>query len=228
VENFFNEVYNNGADKFNGSLIKSREALNYSYVSQVMKELIRNNFMGIPEKGTYKLTSQKKPDNTIIVTSIGKSIALSGNMIETQKQFVLEEINGEWQITDSYGLIDFYLNFEVEDTQWETYWDLKKSRILNEVKDNLKLEIINYGRPYFGNVLKGDLRLVNNSNYDVKDIEVLIEHFDENGVSVNTSNASVYNVIRSKGYREFAWYTSNCAKCVNQTFNIKFVEETIK
>lgn len=229
VDDFIKEVNNNGADKFNGSLRKSREALNYSYVTPEMEKLIRNNFMGIPEKETYKLTAEKKADNTIVVTSIGKATGFMGNVVEMQNQFLLKEINGQWKISDAHGLLAFYLNFQIEDTQWEAYWDLKKANILDEIMENVKLEVINKGyRSYFGDGMKGNLKLINNSNYDIKGIEVLIEHFDKNGVSVNTDNAGVYDVIRSKGYREFNWYTSDCSKCASQTFAIKFVEETIK
>lgn len=229
VDDFIKEVNNNGADKFNGSLKKSREALNYSFVTPEMEKHIRANFMGIPEKETYKLTAEKKADNTIIVTAIGKTTGAMGEVVEMQNQFLLTEINGQWKISDSYGLLAFYLNFQIEDTQWESYWDLKKVSILTEIMDNVKLVVINKGyRSYFGDALKGNLKLINNSNYDIKGMEVLIEHFDNNGVSVNTDNASVYDVIRSKGYREFDWYTSDCSKCATQTFAIKFVEETIK
>lgn len=230
VENFFNEVYNNGADKYNGSLKQSRAALNYSFVTPELEAIIKNNFMNIPEKETYKLTAEKKADDKVIVTCIGKSRGLFGNEVENNNQFVVTKINGEWKISDTYHVIGFNITFEVEDTQWGTYWDLKKAGILKEVMDNLKLVVINagYRSYYFSDVLKGDLRLVNNSNYDLKGVEILIEHFDKNGVSVNTDSKTVYDIIRAKGYREFDWLTSDCSKCATQKFTIKFVEETIK
>src|SRR5690606_6720849 len=131
-------------------------------------------------------------------------------------------------ISDSYNLIGFYLNFQVEDTQWQTYWDSKKSEILKEVIDNLKLEIITKGYKKYDDAMAGELRLVNNSNYDLKNIEILIEHFDKDGVSVNTDNTYVSEVIRAKGYREFDWISFDCSKCNTQTFKIKYVLETIK
>lgn len=230
VDDFFNEIYNNGADKFNGSLKKSREVMNYSYVSSEMEELIENNFIGLPDKGTYKLTTEKKPDNTIIITSVGKSPGVLGRVLDTRHQFLVSKINGAWKIVDSYNLIGFNIDFRVVDTQWENYWDIKKSVILKEVMDNIKLEIVEKGyRPFYGGeTVKGKLRLTNNSDYDIEGIDVIIEHFDKDGISVNTGETGVYDIIRSKGYREFNWYSSNCSKCVKQTFKIKFVEETIK
>jgi len=62
----------------------------------------------------------------------------------------------------------------------------------------------------------------------IRNIEVLIEHFDKDGISVNTDSKTIYDIIRSKGYREFEWYTSDCSKCNSQTFKIKFVDKTIK
>jgi hypothetical protein len=195
-----------------------------------MKELIKNNFIRLPDKGTYKLTSEKRPDNTYLVTSTGKSQSILGRVVETQNQFIVSKLNGAWKITDSYNLIGFNINFRVVDTQWETYWDIKKAEILEEVKSNLKLEIVEEGyRPFFGGeFLKGKLRLNNNSDYDIEGTTVLIEHFDKNGISVNTDKTGVYDIIRSKGYREFNWYSSDCSKCVKQTFKIEFIEETIK
>lgn len=229
VDDFFIEVLNNGADKFNGSLKQSRAALNYSFVTPELEKIIRNNFMNIPEKGTYTLTAEKKSNDKVIVTSIGKNTGMFGNVVEYQSQFEVTKVNGEWKISNAYNLVAYYLNFRVEDTQWDAYWDLKKADILTEVMDNLKIEIINKGyRSYFSDAWQGNLKLVNNSNYDLKGVEVLIEHFDKNGVSVNTGHTSVYDIIRAKGYREFDYYTSDCSKCATQTFAIKFVEETIK
>jgi hypothetical protein len=229
VDSFFNEVHNNGADKYNGSLKQSRAAMNYIYVTPELETIIRSNFIGIPEKETYKLTAQKKADDKIIVTCIGKGTGPFGNVVENENQFVVSKLNGEWKISDTYHVIGFNINFQVEDTQWGTYWDLKKAGILKEVIDNLKVEVIKKGyRSYFGDALQGNLKLVNNSNYDLKGVEILIEHFDKNKISVNTDHTSVYDIIRAKGYREFNWYTSDCSKCATQTFEIKFVEETIK
>jgi len=228
VKNFFNEFYENGADKFGGSLKKSREVLDYSYVTPVMENLIKNNFVGLPEKDNYQLTAEKKSDNSVIVTSIGKANGPFGNIVEVRNQFLVSKIDGTWKISDSYNLIGYYLNFQVEDTQWPTYWDSKKSEILKEVMDNLKIEVITQGYKKFNDAMAGDLRLVNNSNYDLKNIEILIEHYDKNGISVNTDNAYVSEVIRAKGYREFDWITFDCSKCKTQTFKIKFVLETIK
>lgn len=229
VRNFFNEFYENGADKYGGSLKKSREVLDYSFVTTEMEKLIKNHFVMLPEKDNYQLTAERKTDDSVVVTSIGKANGPFGNIVEVRNQFLIKKIDGIWKITDSYNLIGYYLNFQVEDTQWQTYWDNKKSVILSEVIDNLKLEIISKGKPtYSGRSREGELRLVNNSDYDVKNIEILIEHFDKNGISVNTDNEYVNDVIRSKGYREFDWYTSDCSKCSKQEFKIKYVLETIK
>lgn len=228
VTNFYNEVYENGADKYCGSLKKSREVLNYSYVTEEMKNLIKNNFLYIPEKGTYEVTAEKKSEDTVIVTSIGKGNGIFGNIIEVRNQFVIAKVSGNWKISDSYNLIGYYLNFSVEDTQWQSYWDIKKSNILTEVINSLNLEIITTGEKAYKTSMRGDLRLVNKSKYDIKNIEILIEHFDKDGVSVNTDNVYVNSVIRSDGYREFDWYTTDCASCITQTFKIKFVLETIK
>jgi len=228
IDNFYNEINEHGADKYQGSLKKSREALNYAYVSTEMEGLIRNNFVTIPKKETYKLTSVKKTDNTFMVTATGNTSYVTGEVRKTAYYYTVSKINGEWKISDANNLINLNLNFQVEDTQWNQYWDIKKANILHEIMDNLKLEIIDKGYKIYGDMMKGKLRLVNNSNYDLKGIEVLIEHYDKDGISVNTDKAYVYDVIRSKGYRELEWITLDCAKCETQQVKIKFVKETIK
>lgn len=229
VDNFYSDVYNNGADKYGGSLKKSREIFNYSYFSSEMEQLIRNNYLEAPDKGEYKLTAERKSDNTILISSTGTRKGSIGNSVNVYNQFLVTNINNEWKITDTNNVITFDINFEIVDSKWEPSWDIQKSKIIQEIIDNLKLEIISEAyQTYFRNAVKGDLRLVNNSNYDVKNIEILIEHFDNDGVSVNASNDLLTDIIRSKGYREFDWYTSDCAKCISQKFIIKFLKEPFK
>lgn len=73
--------------------------------------------------------------------------------------------------------------------------------------------------------MKGRLRLINDSKYDVKSIDILIEHFDSEGISVNTDHEKIYKIIRSGGYLEFDWYSSDCSSCETQEFQISFTKE---
>jgi hypothetical protein len=73
--------------------------------------------------------------------------------------------------------------------------------------------------------MEGKLRIINNSDYDIQWIKILIEHFDSQGKSVNTDYKYVSDIVRKNGYREFEWLTTDCDKCVRQEFKINFVKE---
>jgi hypothetical protein len=83
-------------------------------------------------------------------------------------------------------------------------------------------------RGYFSESKEGKLKLINNSDFDLEGIKILIEHFDNEGNSVNTSNDYVSGIIRKHGYREFSWYTPECSKCEKQEFSINLLEKIIK
>ncbi len=105
------------------------------------------------------------------------------------------------------------------------FWGYGKNNIIKHLQENLKLEVVKtanvnkYGRSI------GKLRLTNNSEYDITDIYILIEHFDKNKKSVNTDTEFIYDIIRKNGYREFSWSTSNCSKCWSQKFQINYTKE---
>lgn len=227
IDNFYKDVDTKGADKFGGSLKKSRASFNYSYFSADLKKLIQNNFLETPDIGSYKLTSESKSGTEMIITSIGTRSGKIGNQVNVYNQFLVSKLNNEWKITDTYSVIDFYLNFKIKSEKWDESWDINKSYILNGLMNNLKLEVISKGASpnYNEKGRKGRLKLINNSNFDVEDIEYFTEHFDSNGVSVNSYNDFITGIIRSKAYKEFDWSSYDCASCNTQKFKILFFKE---
>lgn len=204
---------------------RKQKGINYSVLKDDYLELFKNNSYYLLEN--WELSAKKETDTTYIVEAIGKTSNAFGMTLEEYKGFALKKVNGEWKIFNSYKLIADEIDFEVVDTQWDFYWDTKKARILKEVQDSLRLEIKRKGyKSYFGDAMEGELRLVNNTNYDLKGVKILIEHFDKDGKSVNTDDESVYDIIRAGGYREFDWYTSDCSKCSTQEFRINFIKES--
>lgn len=202
-----------------------KNGIDFSVLTDDYLELFQNNSYYLMEN--WELTAKKESDTTFMVEAVGKTSNAFGMTLEKHKGFALKKVEGDWKIFSSYKLIADEINFEVVDTQWDFYWDTKKARILKEVQDSLKLEVKRKGyKSYFGDAVKGELRLVNNTNYDLKRIKILIEHFDKNGKSVNTDIESMYDIIRAGGYREFDWYTSDCSKCSTQEFTINFIKES--
>lgn len=172
------------------------------------------------------LTAKKENDSVLSVESKSSTFNSFGKPIENIQSFALTKKYGKWQIFDSYNLIAFELDFTIVDTQWEFYWDRAKDEILSDLQKNLKLKILTKGH---GNIYndsrQGKLRLINDSDYDIKGVDILIEHFDRNNVSVNTDHQGVYDIIRKHGYRDFEWYTSDCNNCFRQEFKINFIRE---
>lgn len=197
------------------------------------KELMTENFASFFKGKSYYLSQNweltVKPDNdsTILVEAKSKTHNGFGQPIEILQGFYLTNKFGDWKIFDSYKLVADKLDFEVVDTQWDFYWDRDKDAIFKELQEKVKLEVIvpGYGS-YYSDSRKGKLKLINNSDYDIQSVKILIEHFDNDGNSVNTDKEYVSNIIRKQGYREFDWYTSDCAKCYKQEFKINFVKES--
>lgn len=219
VELFFNENYIN--DKIYGehdeSIKKSLKNVDFSYLSPEMEKLVRNHYLSLPDIGTYKLSAEKKSKTSVIVTSIGKTNGFIGN-VNLRHQFLISKINGEWRIADSYNLISFSILVKSDD--WNTLWDVEKSIIHSEVIENLKLEIITHGYNSVQDFRHGKLRIVNNSNYEIDNLMIQIEHFDINEISVRNNKTYVSDVIRKNSYREVEWISDDCNKCYREKFTI--------
>jgi hypothetical protein len=174
----------------------------------------------------WKLVAQQESDSLFIVEATSKTHNSLGRPIDIIQRFALTNQYGNWQIWNSYGLMALHLDFDIVDLDWDFFWDRKKYEILTQMQEKIKLEIIRKGYSNrYSDSRKGELRLINDSEYDIKGVRILIEHFDNNGKSVNTDKESVWNIIRKNGYREFDWFTSDCAKCLKQKFTISFIKE---
>jgi hypothetical protein len=175
----------------------------------------------------WELTVKPENDSVITVEAKGHTHNGFGQPTELLQGFSLTNKFGGWKIFNSYKLTADELDFEIVDTQWDFYWDRDKDDILKQLQDNLELkEIVPAYGSYYSDSKQGKLKLINNSDFDIKNVKILIEHFDSQGNSVNTDHTGVYDIIRKHGYREFDWYTSDCSKCMKQTFKINFIRES--
>ena len=199
----------------------------------VNSNLMTENFFNfIKDKPIYsankwELSVKAQSDTVFIVESTGNTYNKFGTPINIVQGFSLTNEFGGWKIFDTYNLAVDNINFKVVDDKWGFYWDREKYEILNEIKEKVELEIIadGYGS-YYSDFVRGNLRVINNSEFDIKGVEILIEHFDKEGKSVNTDYANIWDVIRKNGYREFEWFTNDCHKCYSQKFKILFEKES--
>jgi hypothetical protein len=174
----------------------------------------------------WELSVKPENDSVILVEAKGHTHNGFGQPTELLQSFSLTNKNGGWKIFNSYNLIADELDFKVVDTDWEFSWDRAKDDILRKLQDELNLKVVVPSHcSYFGDSKEGKLKLINNSDYDIMGVTILIEHFDYQGRSVNTDHTYITDIIRKHGYREFNWYTSNCSQCVSQKFKINFIKE---
>ena len=184
------------------------------------------NASSVYDSQSWNLKSQTVSDTSVIIKSTGQTFSNSfGQPMKLHQEFLLKKNNGAWRIANTFNLIAYNIDFEIADNQWEFYWDVEKNSILNDLKKNVKLEILVAGHTESSSeFVKGELKITNNSNYDIKNLKILIDHFDSEGKSANTDNAYVSDIIRKRGYRELNWITGDCSKCVKQEFKISFMK----
>lgn len=183
-------------------------------------------------KNYYASTSWKL--NTLlngekcVIEAIGKTHNGLGHPMEITQGFALINDSGKWLIADTYNFVINEFAFKVVDTQWDFYWDKAKYDIINELRQKLSLKVITPARAiYYGSSRQeGVLKLVNNSDYDVEDIRILIEHYDKSGHPIKTAYWYVQGIIRNHGYRQFEWTNGDCADSYKQTYKICFENES--
>ena len=175
----------------------------------------------------WKLTVETITETKLVVEARSDTHNAMGRPVEILQAFTLTSKYGGWLISDSYNFIVDNLAFRVADVEWDYSWDRTKYKVMEELKENLTLEVVTPGHaPYYTNDFrKGKLKLVNNSDYDLEGVRILIEHFDRSGNSVNTDYTWAGGIIRKHGYREFEWLTTDCTKCYRQTYKIYFERE---
>jgi len=206
-------------NKFLIQINNKSKAWNDSLITENYSKLFKEKKYYTSEK--WELTVTKKNDSTYRVQSKASTFNSYGTPIEIIQRFGLTNVFGGWKIFNTYNVLsDDKIDFDLADSDWRFYWDRQKFDILEELKKGLILEIIQSAKStYSGKSKEGQLKLINNTKYDIKSITVLIEHYDENGVSVNTTSKGIYD-IRKNGYREFEWYATDCQKCARQEYKI--------
>lgn len=173
----------------------------------------------------WVLKLKQQSDSIFIVESNGITHNALGMELKNHQEFKLALRNGKLKIIDTYNVIALFLNMDIVEKEWIFFWDKEKEDIIRELENSLKIEVVKSGYHEYSDAVKGDLKLINNSKYDISNVEVLIEHFDQEGKSVNTDTEYISEVIRANGYREFDWTSFDCKSCYTQTFKIKFRKE---
>lgn len=91
--------------------------------------------------------------------------------------------------------------------------------IKNNTKDSLKLEYA-WGKEGFGAIMEADLKIINNSQLDVKDIEIQCDHYAKSDTKIDSNNRTIYEIFKANsvrtlpnynmGFIHSQTYTSSC------------------
>ncbi len=77
--------------------------------------------------------------------------------------------------------------------------------IKNSIKDSLKLEY-SWKKEGFGTVMEADLKIMNNSQSDVKDIEIQCDHYSKSETKIDSNNRTIYEIFKASSARSFPNY----------------------
>ena len=217
------EIVNNFMKQISDKNTK-KENVNFNDLSDDYKKLFIHNYY-FPSND-WTLTAEPESDTSIIVSATGKTFNGFGWPRELHQEFAVKKRNGEWKITNSFNVLDQFINFFIVDKRWEFYWDKEKHDILEDLKKNLKIEVLVKGySEYNSEYAKGRVKVINDSDYDINSVKILMEHFDNDGNSINTDDFIIH-AIKKHSYTEYDWIIDNCSKCVRQEFKILLTKET--
>ena len=201
-----------------------RNKMDYSMLTSEYKHVFDSS--GYYPIKNQKISAQAETDSTMLVKSIGDATNALGETIIDQQDFLLKKRNGDWKIDNSNNFLVDYSNFKIDDKEFNNMWDKEQAEVLYHIQENVKLEVIQSAEgSSFSESREGMLKLINNSDYDIRKVRIIIEHFDIQGKSVNTDEEIIMNVVRKHGYRDFDWYSGDCLNCYSQVFKIIFIDE---
>lgn len=168
----------------------------------------------------WKLTSEKRENGNVIVTSTSRSTNLMGIETDMIQKFEVKDnkiINSDFFFLPEYA-------FEIVLNDWDTMWDLEKIKAFKNVEENVKIISKSSANKSYLNSLEGDFKIENNSNYDIRDLEIMIEHFENDGTQIKTHNSSIAGILRKNGKQKVKWFTTNCESC--DEFKLKIIFKT--
>ena len=76
--------------------------------------------------------------------------------------------------------------------------------IKNSIKDSLKLEY-SWKKEGFGTVMEADLKIMNNSQSDVKDIEIQCDHYSKSETKIDSNNRTIYEIFKASPIEIFVY-----------------------
>lgn len=195
----------------------TQEKIDKSNLSKEMSDLISD--IPTSHSENWKLSTEKTENGTFIVTANSKTTNLAGLENEINQKFEVKE--GKIINSQHFFHPDVF-QFEIVNKEFDNFWDIEKMNAYREVEKNV---IISYKSPTinpFSNSLSGFLKIENNSKFDIKNLRILVEHFENDGTQVKTDEEWIDGILRAGGKQKLEWYTRDCDNCSEQKFKILF------
>lgn len=72
----------------------------------------------------------------------------------------------------------------------------------SEIASKLELDF-SWRKEGFGSVMEADFKIINNSEEDIKDIEIQCNHYAKSGTKIDSNSRTIYEVIKANSKRSF-------------------------
>ena len=72
----------------------------------------------------------------------------------------------------------------------------------SEIAGKLELDF-SWRKEGFGSVMEADFKIINNSEEDIKDIEIQCNHYAKSGTKIDSNSRTIYEVIKANSKRSF-------------------------
>ncbi|MDT8426086.1 MAG: zinc ribbon domain-containing protein [Methyloprofundus sp.] len=99
------------------------------------------------------------------------------------------------------------------DTSVKTQKSFEDS-VREAVFKKLKLDF-SWGKEGFGSIMIANFAIVNNSEYDIKDIEIMCAHYAKSGTKIDSNERKIYEIVKANSTKSFA------------NFNMGFIHEQV-
>jgi hypothetical protein len=77
--------------------------------------------------------------------------------------------------------------------------------IKNIIKNSIELSY-SWNKSSFGTIMEADFKIKNNSNADIKDIEIQCDHYSKSETKIDENSRTIYEIFSSKTERSFSKY----------------------
>lgn len=71
-----------------------------------------------------------------------------------------------------------------------------------EIASKLELDF-SWRKVGFGSIMEADFKIINNSEEDVKDIDIQCNHYAKSGTKIDSNSRTIYEVIKANSKRSF-------------------------